>query len=145
MAIALNYIKGARTMHKIFTIGYSVAPMDLFLETIEGRMIVDVRAKPHSRWQCKYNKKAMTKMLGEKYISLPDLGGFGDEDPEKRKEAILKVKALLETQEVVLMCAEKDPRKCHRKALAEEISEGRVKVKHLIAPFKRTAQISLLF
>jgi uncharacterized protein (DUF488 family) len=111
-------------MKNLYTIGYGNRTIESILEAVGDRLVVDVRSRPYSGRK-EFCRQALAERLGEQYLSLPELGGFeATGDPAGRNRALEKVRAVLEEKEIVLLCAEMDPERCHRKPLAEEILAG---------------------
>jgi uncharacterized protein (DUF488 family) len=121
-------------MATIYTIGHGLSYRSEIIAAVGTRLLIDVRSKPYSRWNPSCNMKAMQEALGDRYLSLPELGGLGGADPVQRQAAIERVRAILETEDVVLMCSESDHTKCHRSALSDEIAAGKFAVVHLDNP-----------
>lgn len=121
----------------IFTIGYSNKNIDTFIQKlIENNitLIIDVRSIPHSR-NPQFNKAYFEKYLNNKnlnYIYMGDcLGGL--EINHNFNEAIEEVVRLSEFQNLVLVCAEGEPKNCHRFTILTPAIESRsMKVEHLI-------------
>jgi len=103
----------------IYTIGHSVRKFEDFFEMIEWvgfDILVDVRSKPYSRRQAQFNKNQFIEKLWEKYLWMWEvLGGFDDEISDKYfKQWIKELLEISEEKIVVIMCSEKDHKKCHR-------------------------------
>lgn len=125
--------------HKLHTIGYSGFKPDAFVRALEKRSIravVDVRTSPYSARYMNYNQdrlRAYLKnfnifyvFLGKELGARPDnqelyTGGHVDFDRVVRDACFLKgierVFKGLEQFPLTLMCAEKDPARCHRAIL----------------------------
>jgi uncharacterized protein (DUF488 family) len=107
----------------IHTFGHSNHSFDYFLKHLEDCQIdilVDVRSKPYSRWKPHFSRSQLENLLrdhGIKYLwGGRFLGGLGSTSVESR---IFQIKMnnvieLAQDNNVVLMCAEKDPATCHR-------------------------------
>lgn len=119
----------------IFTIGYggltSYEPLESLMKQHGISLLIDIRSKPFSRWtskgQVSWNKKNLEKHFGNRYTHMVQMGGLGfgsGEDEWKRWEKIAaeeleRIKQIINTDtKVILMCAEKDPNRCHRKQFA---------------------------
>lgn len=122
----------------IFTIGYAGYELSEFLDMLKGRKmncVVDVRSVPYSKRYSQFNKEGLGtecakqglryiylgEMLGarrtEKQFLFPD--GKVDFNKVSKSESFQRgmgqLVHLAETVDpVVIMCAEKDPFKCHR-------------------------------
>ena len=98
----------------IYTIGHGGTKVDKVIERMEAlgiEILVDVRTKPFSRWQPEFNLAKLRDRLGEAYLWRKDLGGLGDEITDESLEWLVRFAA---TRNVVIMCSERDPHKCHR-------------------------------
>lgn len=123
----------------IYTIGHSKHQIDKFLEMLDSHQIsalADVRSFPYSRLNPQFNKETLKKSLKEHGIVYVYLGkelGARTEDSscyvrgkvsfsciantnsfEKGMERLQKG---MQTHQIVLMCAEKEPLSCHRTIL----------------------------
>ena len=117
----------------IFTIGYGaqksprLPALQLeelgFIREQLGAVIVDVRARPYSKWRPEMNKPALEKRFGDDYRSRPERGNQLRELPGKVcPTGIAWLKGCLALQREnscgawtpLLMCLEKPPMDCHR-------------------------------
>jgi len=138
----------------IFTIGHSNHSADAFDSLLAKHgieLLIDVRTKPASRWYPHFNMGKLRQRLGDlniQYEHFPGLGGhppekeFYDEDGRVVYERIAvtrvfkrDIKRAIEMSEgarLALMCAEGNPRDCHRHPfLARELDERGVEVLHI--------------
>ena len=139
----------------VYTIGHSNQPGSEFLELLKTQdieLLVDVRSKPRSQFSPQFNRKAIQNQLeaqGIRYLYMGDeLGGHPSQDEFYNKKgrvvyervAPLKefrrgIKRIVEESEqqtLALMCAEEDPRECHRHPLlASALTDRGVRVLHL--------------
>ena len=104
-------------MQTIFTSGHGsrsvVDLMDLLL-TVNYEVLVDVRSHPRSRYSW-FNKAYFEAFLGQKYIWMPSLGGLDKDLTEAQfQEGMEQLTELARVKRVVLMCSEKDFKRCHR-------------------------------
>ncbi|WP_457629892.1 DUF488 domain-containing protein [Oceanithermus sp.] len=119
----------------LYTIGHSNLPLERFLELLRARgveVVVDVRARPFSRHNPQYNHQPFARELaraGFGYVWMGDrLGGVphGSRrrlnveerlgDPDFRR-GLAELVELANRHVVALVCAEEDPRRCHRRYL----------------------------
>jgi uncharacterized protein (DUF488 family) len=131
-----------------FTIGHGNYPIDLFIDTVRSAgidTIIDVRSSPYSRFNPQFNRKSLEKSLKERaigYLFMGDrLGGrysdpgllFPDgtvdyrkvQETERFKEGIGRLLAIISgNKTIALMCAEKEPERCHRFALISPVLQS---------------------
>ena len=96
-------------------------------------MLIDIRSKPYSRkWKktdVSWNKKALQEYFSGRYNHMVEMGGLAYESNEYErwikiaKTRINEIIELSKIHKVALMCAEKDPNKCHRKLFAARALE----------------------
>lgn len=139
----------------IYTLGHSNRDFDAFAEILRQHgieAIADVRSSPGSKrfpWFNRSNLELRLQEMGIRYIWCRDLGGFKrarDKDgaeltglegyraymgQEKFKTAVEELLKQAETLRTAIMCAEKDPAKCHRSLLSEYLEELGHKVVHV--------------
>ncbi|GEM88680.1 DUF488 domain-containing protein [Oceanithermus desulfurans] len=119
----------------LYTLGHANLPLERFLELLRENgveVVVDVRARPFSRHNPQYNHRPFAQALAEAgfgYVWMGDrLGGVPRGSRQKLDvEARLRdpgfqkgLEALVELASrhvVALVCAEEDPRRCHRRFL----------------------------
>jgi uncharacterized protein (DUF488 family) len=123
----------------IFTIGHSRHTAEHFLALLRTHAIeqlVDVRSQPHSKWAPHFDKAELARLLGEQvaYVFLGrQLGGRPDDrtfyrqdgtvDYDRRAlapdfaEGIANLVAIARCRQTVILCAEEDPSRCHRRLL----------------------------
>ena len=128
----------------IFTLGTSNRTIEEFLEILENykiEIVIDVRRWPTSKWFPHFKKENLEKILkkgGRKYFHFEKLGGYrkgGYKTYIKTKEFQESLKKLIEiskNKNVVLICAEKFPWKCHRAFIGQELKQKNIKVVHII-------------
>ena len=132
---------------EIYTIGHSNHSWETFATLLKNhdiQLLVDVRSNPVSRWARFANKGSLPGLLegeGIRHVYMGDsLGGkpsdrsFYDDEgkPDYTKisaegsfhQALGELLVLAERSRVVLMCAEEDPRNCHRSLLLRPALEG---------------------
>jgi uncharacterized protein (DUF488 family) len=140
-----------------FTIGHSNHPIDRFIEIVRNAgidTIIDVRSTPYSRFSPQYNRQNLERSLTEhgiSYVFMGDtLGGrYTDStlllphgmvdyrkvrETEQFKEGIGRLRGIIASgKAVALMCAEKEPERCHRFLLIAPVLEGAgVRVVHVL-------------
>ena len=144
----------------LFTIGYEGLDQGKLIEHLVHHgvdVVVDIRKLPLSRKKG-FSKTALKETLSSKsidYINFQKLGAPKDIRDELYKSGnynrffrkyqrnildqtdLLKdIHGLVNTgKKVTLLCFERDPQKCHRKVVAEEIKKldsNGLKVKHII-------------
>ena len=144
------------TKHPIFTIGHSNHSLEDFLALLSRHRIgavADVRSVPWSRFNPQFNRNALKDALGRRgvhYVYLGrELGGRPQdpacyEDGRVRyalvartagfRDGIARVTGGAEEHRIALMCAEREPLRCHRTLLvARALDEGGVEVVHILA------------
>lgn len=118
----------------LYTIGYgNRQPEDFFAMLPEGCTLIDVRLRPGG-WHGAYHRRALERrMPARRYLWYPQLGntsGVPDRwtppattAPETSTTDVLDAISVLVTKmPCVLLCAEIDPQRCHRRFVAEEIA-----------------------
>jgi len=146
----------------VYTIGHGARTLRAFLDLLgEARIvcIVDVRARPYSRRHPHFSRSALASGLAEAGIDYRweggDLGGFREPGADSRnvglsdtatrgfadqmgtepfRAAAGRVLALASRMPVAIMCAESDPRQCHRRLISDWCVLTGSRVLHLIAP-----------
>ncbi|MBN2110772.1 MAG: DUF488 domain-containing protein [Methanosarcinaceae archaeon] len=109
--------------------------------------LVDVRRYPQSTFE-NFNKESLEKVLpknGIRYIHCEGVGGMRDSKYteymhtdefrnsfERLHRFISRVNGA--DGKVILMCAEKSPKGCHRHYLSNKLEENDVEVIHLVEP-----------
>ena len=148
----------AEITRRIFTIGHSRHPWEVFLEMLQAAGItalVDVRSSPRSRfapWSNRARLEAASSEAGIAYHFFGDaLGGrpagkhfydpAGNLDYERVRQekfyqdGIVRLAEVVAGEEAVcLLCSEEDPARCHRNLLvAPQLLERGLEVVHLRA------------
>lgn len=121
----------------IFTIGYSNKKIEEFiakLNEFQIETVVDVRSRPFSRWNPKFSRPSLEKVLAINSIAYQyrgnNLGGL-DENVDF-EVTIDEVVGLSSTTRLVVMCIEGEPEKCHRLlTLTPKFEEKGIDVKHI--------------
>jgi uncharacterized protein (DUF488 family) len=150
------------------TVGHSNYDIPFFVHLLQTHAVtclIDVRSQPYSRHNPQFNRETLDKHLAEneiKYVFLGDKLGARYEDPavlfDDNKVNFKKVRALPQFQagidqviillqegyNAALMCAEKDPLKCHRFGLVSyALAKRGVHVDHIISPEEIKSQMEL--
>ena len=134
---------------KCFTIGYGNYPLDLFitfLQNVSIDLIIDVRSSPYSRFNPHFNRENFDKSLKEKNIQYQFMGDrlggrytapgllFPDgtvdyrkvRDTELFRKGISQILSIIASgKTIALMCAEKEPERCHRFALIAPVLQSK--------------------
>ena len=127
----------------IFTLGTSQRSLDEFLKILKFyqiKIVVDVRRFPKSKffWFEKENLKKELQKVGIEYYHLENLGGFrkgGYENYmkiEDFKKGIQKVLELSKKGNLVLICKEKFPWRCHRRFIKNYLKKMGIEVLDII-------------
>jgi uncharacterized protein (DUF488 family) len=118
---------------EVLTIGYGgKKPADFFaeLEALRPDVVVDVRENPFRAFLGVYTKRGLEKRLGERYVWVRELGNSTRELPPTlvdEEEGLRKLRALMEKHNrVVLLCAEKDEKQCHRGYIKAKIQAEKI-------------------
>ena len=149
---------------EILTIGHSSRTLAELVELLAGpgvREVVDVRRFPGSRKFPQYNRPALESGLraaGIRYTWLEALGGrlAGRSDPATSpnaglrndglrlyadymltapfREAIGRLEGIARARRTALLCAEKDPARCHRRLIADHVVATGGIVMHILGP-----------
>ncbi len=133
---------------KCYTIGYGNRQINEFIDMlIENKVthLVDIRRYPQSTFK-DYDKESLELILpknGIMYSHFEGVGGMRDStyaeymDTDAFKGSFEKLMELIrkvdeENGRLVLMCAEKSPKSCHRQYLSIKLEENGVEVVHLV-------------
>ena len=122
---------------RIYSIGYGNMQIDDFIQPLKKfniQVLIDVRLKPKSNWNTDYNKDTLKEHLyteGIEYKWYKDLHGYTTNKDVHYFAKIKRIISISESQNVVMMCSELDPGKCHRyKKITPDI-ETKKKVYHI--------------
>lgn len=145
---------------KIYTIGYEGARAKDFLNTLKLKRIsilVDIREVPSSR-RAGFSKSALSSGLKQEGIHYLHLKALGDPKPgrvaaregrfddfykiytahfasAKSQAAFRELLALVHRHTLCLLCYEREPSRCHRKIVSDEIfCQTGIKVQDLGIP-----------
>jgi uncharacterized protein (DUF488 family) len=140
----------------IYTIGYSGCKPEDFIDELYLRninVVIDVRSQPYSKYRSEYNKEALEELLKSKNINYRNLAlefgarqtnrkyyTYGKLDFEKFaaseifSQGIEKIKSASNLGYIIaLMCAEKEPDKCHRAILiARALRDNGFEISHIV-------------
>jgi uncharacterized protein (DUF488 family) len=132
-----------------FTIGYGNSPIDRFitlLDTVDISLIIDVRSSPYSRFNPHFNRENLEKSLIKNNVDYRFMGDkiggrysnpsllFPDDtvnyrkvqETEKFQDGINEVVSIISSgKKIALMCAEKEPERCHRFALISPVLQAK--------------------
>jgi uncharacterized protein (DUF488 family) len=155
----------------IYTIGHSTRPADEFLSILKAfsiELVADIRTIPRSRRNPQYDQESLKRFLAEHgigYVHLPALGGlrhpkknspntgwtnasfrgYADymQTPEFNR-AIEDLIARAAEEELVIMCAEAVPWRCHRSLVGDALLVRGIHVEDILSekaskPHKVTA------
>lgn len=129
---------------KVFTFGYgnrsNYEKFEDYLSTHEIDLVVDVRLSPRAWTRIWYRDqlKAFCRSRKVRYVSEPRLGNLsGKKDwiPPNQEEAdsvVEKLSKMVRKRNVLFLCAELKPERCHRVEVAERVGHlGHQMVTHL--------------
>jgi uncharacterized protein (DUF488 family) len=137
-------IKNTPEKNYILTFGYgNRKDYDLFVEYLKCfnvNCVVDVRLTPRA-WSRKWYGAQLDKFctsINIEYISEPALGNTSGNqnwvppDLEGAKKALLEISNIVKLGTILLLCCEKDFRRCHRVDVAKELQQlTKVPIKNL--------------
>ena len=143
----------------LFTIGHSTRALDDLLALLRAhsvRCLADVRRWPRSRRHPHFTADALAPALAAHdiaYRHFPDLGGWRSPRPDSPNTALRPFRGYadhMQTPEfqraldhllglaaalpTAIMCAEADPRRCHRLLLADALLARGARVLHVLDP-----------
>jgi len=105
----------------IFTIGHSNQTAEQFVGLLrlhDVRLLADVRSTPASRFAPQFNRAALARSLEQAGIEYrwfgPSLGGKPRAPEPVFAAGLADLLQVAKTQSTAIMCAERDPRMCHR-------------------------------
>ncbi|MDR0943192.1 MAG: DUF488 domain-containing protein [Ruminococcus sp.] len=140
----------------VYTIGYSgYKPVEFIYELRQHKInvLIDVRSVPYSKYHSEYNKETLQAMLETQNIKYRNYSReYGARQTERKfytdgkldfekfassdafLDGIKKVKSASNLGfTVALMCAEKEPEKCHRAILvARELRDNSFEIRHIV-------------
>lgn len=102
----------------VYTVGYQGITLKQLLDIMKRhdiQMLVDVRTKPYSR-QPEFCRASLEKALGPRYHYEGDrLGGKTGARTLFYTEGLAWLRQASAAYDILLLCMETDPDKCHRK------------------------------
>lgn len=129
----------------IFTIGHGTIELNKFLQNLRQNkitLLIDVRSIPYSSYASQFNRETLEKFFRGiddiRYVFLGDQLGGKPKDPAlltdglpdyqkmrnapQLKDALSRIVKYVDDKQgnVVLMCSEEDPERCHRYLLLSE-------------------------
>ena len=146
------------SVHALYTMGYEGISIEQFMTTLirkNIKAVIDVRGNSNSmkRDFAKHKFAGYLDAVGIGYIPMPEIGvpnkikrEYLQSDRrqelfawheanvlEKKSEYIEKINTLAATQNVVLICFEKDPQQCHRSHVAQfcHHASPKIPIEHL--------------
>jgi uncharacterized protein (DUF488 family) len=144
----------------VFTIGHSTHTLKEFIEILlvqKIEKVVDIRTIPRSRHNPQFNKDTLPKELGAiGYVHMAELGGLRHTKPDSPntgwknnsfrgfadymltevfEKSIEELIATAQKEEIVIMCAEAVPWRCHRSLIADALTVRGVEVIHIFSKF----------
>ncbi len=148
----------------VLTIGHSTRPWEEFLALLEAnavRQVVDIRTVPRSRHNPQYDGESLPGALAAahvQYVHLSGLGGFRralSDSPNQGwrnsafrgfadymqtadfESALGELIELAGRKQVVLLCAEAVPWRCHRSLVSDALAVRGIKVEHILGKGRR--------
>ncbi len=148
----------------VMTIGHSTHTLEEFIDLLRNHgvsCVVDVRTVPRSRHNPQFNKASLPgplKKAGLGYVHLPGLGGLR---PAKRNslnvgwrnaafrgyadymqtlefaQSLDELVRLANQEQIVLMCAEAVPWRCHRSLIADALLVRGIHTEDIMSPTRR--------
>jgi len=149
--------------HELFTIGHSNHPLQHFVELLlrHGiQLVCDVRSTPYSRFNPQFNREPLRAALEERgiaFLYLGDLLGGKPREPgypaddaarfaliakgERFRVGLERLLRESRAHRTAVMCAEKDPARCHRGLLICPNLPAEVIVRHILADGSLTDRV----
>jgi uncharacterized protein (DUF488 family) len=157
-----------KAAHMILTVGHSTRTIEEFIHLLQAHgvsKVVDVRTIPRSRHNPQFNAGSLPRSLkkaGIGYIHLPGLGGLrranrpsinmgwrnasfrGFADYMQTPAFQQSLQELIEMgtdNQLVLMCAEAVPWRCHRSLIADALEARGIPAEHILSPTSRKVHV----
>lgn len=149
----------------VMTIGHSTRTLEEFIRLLvihKAACVVDVRTVPRSRHNPQFNRTSLPRSLkraGLHYVHMPGLGGLrhakrdssnlgwrnasfrGFADYMQTPEFAQSLEALIrraKEEQVVLMCAEAVPWRCHRSLIADALLVHGIRTEDIMSATRRS-------
>lgn len=131
---------------RCLTVGHSNRSLGEFLALLEEHGIsevIDIRSYPESRFE-QFNRNNLEQALRARkigYVHIPGLGElqqFRGEAFRRGFAALIRRIKFSERKKLAIMCAEKNPRECHRWQLSLLLEQMGVDVEHIVEPGQRS-------
>jgi uncharacterized protein (DUF488 family) len=124
-------------MHPLYSFGYqghTVGQLTARAEALNA-VVADVRLKPFSR-DPSWRRGPLERVLGTRYVWIEALGNlhYKGDGPIVLKDpaaGYARLRALLATQPIILMCMCGTPTHCHRSVIAQAMAAEGVRVQPL--------------
>jgi uncharacterized protein (DUF488 family) len=145
------------TVHTVGHSNHSIEYLLRMLRAMELQQLVDVRAYPNSARHPHFASVYLQRMLADSGISYcwagsrlggmhegrsaslhraiasPSLRAYADYmETKELRDALAELIDSVSAMRTVLMCAERDPSRCHRSLIADYLSLRGIQVRHLI-------------
>ena len=142
-------------INELYTIGHSNHSIEKFIELLflhSITVVCDVRSHPYSKFNPQYNRETLEKELKKhniEYLFLGEELGARSDDQEcyvngrvqyssiantfRFQQGIERLLIEMESNRIVIMCAEKDPITCHRTILISRfMRKYDIEIKHIL-------------
>ena len=133
----------------IYTVGHSNLPWEEFVRLLTDfgvELVADVRRFPTSKKHPHFAREALARGLSQAGIRYEwlgeELGGYrkgGYEahmQTETFRRGIARLLSLSDEGRVAILCAERDPRGCHRRFISAHLARLGVRVVHILGSEK---------
>ena len=148
----------------IMTVGHSTHTLDEFISLLQAHgatCVADVRTVPRSRHNPQFNRDDLAvslKNAGLGYVHLPGLGGLRHTKSDSPNtgwrnasfrgyadymqtqafaESLVELIQLSTQAQIVVMCAEAVPWRCHRTLIADALLVRGIRAEHILSPTHR--------
>jgi uncharacterized protein (DUF488 family) len=151
----------AKNKQTVFTIGHSTRKLSEFVKLLDAyniKELIDVRAIPKSRTNPQFSEKRLAACLKKHHIIYKHMKGLGGlrhplkdsintywhnasfrgfadymQTREFRKSLIGLI-GIAKKRQVVIMCAEAVPWRCHRYLIADALLVRGIEIRHILSP-----------